>query len=393
MNMKLLVTLNKLIIEAPKKDTTDEFIEKARKVHGDKYDYSEVDYQGNKKKVKIICPTHGIFLKTPNDHLSGVGCRDCTSEERVKKQTKSLEDFIQDARKVHGDKYDYSEVNYQGSKVDVEIICPTHGIFLKKPLNHLSGQGCQKCSKEELRKKRTKSTEDFIQDARKVHGDKYDYSEVDYQGNNKKVKIICPTHGSFPQTPSVHLGGSGCDTCNREYSYIKMRKSLEDFIQDARKVHGDRYDYSNVDYQGTNKKVNIICKKHDFEFPQSPANHLKGNGCPICAESKGEKYVANILDNRNIEYVKGKRFEDCRGFCRTLSFDFYLPDYNIFIEYDGRHHFKPVNLWGGDDNLKKQQMYDTIKNEYAKRNNIKLIRIPYTLPLKDVDNLLTTEIK
>ncbi len=237
------------------------------------------------------------------------------------------------------------------------------------------------------------TTDEFIEKARKVHGDKYDYSEVDYQGNKKKVKIICPTHGSFPQTPSVHLGGSGCDTCNREYSYIKMRKSLEDFIQDARKVHGDRYDYSNVDYQGTNKKVNIICKKHDFEFPQSPANHLKGNGCPICAESKGEKYVANILDNRNIEYVKGKRFEDCRGFCRTLSFDFYLPDYNILIEYDGRQHFKPVNLWGGDDSLKKQQMYDTIKNEYAKRNNIKLIRIPYTLSSKDIDDLLTREIK
>jgi thymidylate kinase len=393
--MKLLVTLNKLIIETPKRDTTDEFIEKARKVHGDKYDYSEVDYQGSKKKVKIICTTHGIFLKTPNDHLSGVGCGDCTSEEKSKKQIKkSLEDFIQDARKVHGDKYDYSKVNYQGVGKKINIICPIHGSFPhQNPYNHLKGQGCPDCARELVREKLKRKNNEFIELAKKVHGDKYDYSEVNYQNKDKKVKIICSLHGPFSQSPHNHLKGSKCDKCANISRIEKIKDTKEIFIDKARKVHGDAYDYSKVDYQRSDLKVNIICKKHNFEFPMIPNSHLNGSGCPICNESKGEKYVANILDNRNITYVRWKRFNDCKGFCRTLSFDFYLPDYNMLIEYDGEQHFNSINYWGGDEKLKKIQIYDTIKNEYAKRNNIKLIRIPYTLPLKYVDDLLTTEIK
>jgi len=382
MDMKLLVSLNYLISESKPIMTNDEFIEKARKVHGDKYDYSQVDYVGPNEKVTIICPKHGPFTQRPKSHLyDRRGCKTCGNN------MKSTEDFIQDAKKVHGDKYDYSEVDYNGANKNVTIICPKHGPFPQTPSNHLKGYGCSSCGDN------MKSTEDFIRDAKKVHGDKYDYSEVDYKGGNKKVTIICPKHGPFRPTAQSHLNGIKCRKCSSEELSVKKTKSLEDFIEDARKVHGDKYDYSNVDYKNSNTNINIICKKHDFEFPQTPANHLKGNGCPICAESKGEKYVANILNNRNITYVRQKRFKDCKGFCKTLSFDFYLPDYNILIEYDGRQHFEPINKWGGNDSLKKQQMYDTIKNEYAKRNNIKLIRIPYTLPLKDVYDLLTREIK
>jgi hypothetical protein len=296
----------------------------------------------------------------------------------------NTDEFIEKARQVHGDKYTYDNVDYNGAGAFVNITCPKHGDFSIRASHHLSGRGCRDCYLENHRF----NTDEFIERAKKVHGDKYTYDKVDYKTNKQDVIITCPKHGDFPQLSGNHLQGAGCPKCFRE----SRRYNTDEFIEKARQVHGDKYTYDDVDYKDAHTLVNITCPKHG-DFLQKPGNHLSGQGCPTCLESKGEKYVANILDNRNITYIRWKRFNDCRGFCRTLSFDFYLPDYNIFIEYDGRHHFKPVNIWGGDDSLKKQQMYDTIKNEYAKRNNIKLIRIPYTLPLKYVDDLLTTEIK
>ena len=294
-------------------------------------------------------------------------------------QRMTTDEFIERAQEFHGDEYTYDKVDYNGNKQYVIITCPKHGDFPQRPNKHLQGHGCRECFDERQRKK----LEKFIQDARKVHGDKYTYDNVDYKGSRKLVNITCPIHGDFPQLPPNHLKGSGCPD---------RRHNTDEFIENAKKVHGDEYTYDKVDYNGNKQYVIITCPKHG-DFPQRPDKHLQGQGCPRCSESKGEKYVAKILDNRNIKYDRQKIFEDCRGFCKTLSFDFYLPDYNILIEYDGRQHFEPINKWGGNYSLKKQQMYDTIKNEYAKRNNIKLIRIPHTLPLKDVDDLLTREIK
>ena len=123
-----------------KKSSTKEFIEKARKVHGDKYDYSKVEYINNKTKVCIICPEHGEFWQTPNCHLSGDGCAKCS-----KKHKYTTEEWIEEAKKVHGNKYDYSKVNYINSQTKVCIICPEHGEFWQKPDRHLLGQGCPIC--------------------------------------------------------------------------------------------------------------------------------------------------------------------------------------------------------------------------------------------------------
>lgn len=112
-----------------RKLSLDKFIEKARIVHGNKYNYSKVDYINNTTKVEIICPTHGTFYQIPKDHIKGCGCSKCSHERSGLKARKSLEQFIQDARKVHGDKYNYNEVEYINSNTKVCIICPKHGEF------------------------------------------------------------------------------------------------------------------------------------------------------------------------------------------------------------------------------------------------------------------------
>ena len=189
-----------------KRLTQDEFICRAREVHGDKYNYSKVEYINSTTKVCIICPVHGEFWQTPNSHLSGKGCVKCVWDA----QKNDTEDFITRSRKIHGEKYDYSLVNYERVDKKVKIICPIHGVFEQKPNGHLGGQGCPKCRDDAKRR----TTEQFVEEARKVHGEKYDYSLVDYHQSFEKVKIICPTHGVFEQAPHHHLEGRGCSLCS-----------------------------------------------------------------------------------------------------------------------------------------------------------------------------------
>jgi hypothetical protein len=180
------------------------FITKAKKVHGDKYDYSQAEYTKPHVKVKIICKEHGVFLQTPSAHLRGQQCRFCSYGSMTTKQ------FIEKAKKVHGDKYDYSQTKYANLNKKVSITCKEHGSFNMISSNHLKGGGCPFCGR---RKKLT--TESFTEKAQKVHGDKYDYSQVEYTNNVSKVKIICKEHGAFEQIASNHLTGHGCPACGR----------------------------------------------------------------------------------------------------------------------------------------------------------------------------------
>ena len=207
-----------------KKLLKEEFIEKAKKVHGDKYDYSKVEYINARKKVCIICPEHGEFYVSPTNHCSAqnkCGCPKCFGK------VFDIKDFINKAQKIHGDKYDYSKVEYKNATTKVCIICPEHGEFWQTPNKHLSGRGCPTCGKENRAKKRKKSAEKFITDAKQVHGDKYDYSKVEYVNNNTKVCIICPEHGEFWQTPGNHLRGKGCPACRTSHLEEKVSVVLE----------------------------------------------------------------------------------------------------------------------------------------------------------------------
>ena len=210
--------------------TTDKFKIDAIKIHGHKYDYSKADLEHNREdgKVCIICPKHGEFWQNPNNHLQGDGCPECAKENRSKAQLKECKTFIEEARKVHGNKYIYTNLEYKGATIDVCIICPKHGEFWQTPHNHLKGHGCKKCMGEKLSKIKFKSTEWFKDAAVKVHGNKDDLSKVVYTGTYNDVCIICPKHGEYFMCPNDYLNGHRCPKCSHLVS--KWEQEVYDFI-------------------------------------------------------------------------------------------------------------------------------------------------------------------
>lgn len=248
--------------------TTEEFKQKAEVVHCGRYDYSKVEYINGTVKVRIICKVHGEFTQTPELHLQGHGCQKCGIQGRPN-TTKS---FIDAATKLHGTRYDYSQVNYIKAIQKVKIICREHGEFLQTPNQHLGEAGCPKCVG------RNKTTEEFIREATIIHGGKYRYNLVHYTKAITKVKIVCPYHGIFAQTPNSHLAGVGCPKC------AGRNKTTEEFISEAKNIHSEKYDYSQINYTKAASKVKIVCYEHG-EFLQSPIKHLSGQGCPNCAKS------------------------------------------------------------------------------------------------------------
>ena len=289
--------------------TKEEFIKKAREVHGDKYSYSKVEYVNSATKVCIICPEHGEFWQTPNNHLSGNGCSKCNGL-----YVPTTEEWITSAREVHGDKYDYSKVEYVNANTKVCIICPEHGEFWQRPYPHTDGSGCPKCANDANGERCRSSKYDFINKSREVHGNEYDYTKVKYVNAKTKVCIICPKHGhgEFWQNPSNHLQGKGCPKCGHIASNDSKRSLLSDFIKKAREVHGDKYDYSDTEYVGCKTKVCISCPEHG-EFWQSPDVHTQGKGCPKCSGHyipTTEEWIASVrevhgnkYDYHKVEYV------------------------------------------------------------------------------------------
>ena len=416
-----------------KKKTKEEFIKEARKVHGDKYDYSKIEYVNNATKVTIICPKHGHdeFWQTPNSHLQGHGCPKCANESNGERCRSSKEDFIKKTRKEHGDKYDYSKVEYVNCDTKVCINCRDHGEFWQTPNNHINGSGCPKCYVENRSDKRTLTKEEFVKKALKVHGDKYDYSKVEYVGSKTKVCIICSEHGEFYQRPGDHLKSCGCPKCkgdktrerctltkeevikkfrekhNDKYDYTKVEyvncdtkvciicpdhgefwqtprvhlrgsgcpkcgghyvPTTEEWIASVNEVHGGKYDYTNVTYVNSATKVCIICPEHG-EFWQTPNHHIRGVGCPKCNLSHLERDVMNYLDEVGITYDYQKRFD----WLGKQSLDFYLPDYNIGIECQGLQHFEPVERFGGDNTFKQTLKRDKCKFKKCQKNGIKVL--------------------
>ena len=355
--------------------TTEEFIRRAKEVHGDRYNYSKVEYVNEYTKVCIICPKHGEFWQIPVHHLNGSGCPYCAGKIRL-----TTEEFIRKAKDIHGGRYDYSKVEYVNARTKVCIICPEHGEFRQTASEHLRGQGCPKCAQEKKKDSSlTSTTEEFIRKAKEVHGDRYDYSKVEYVNVRTKVCIVCPEHGEFQQMPNNHLNGQGCPKCGQE----KRNSNTEEFIRKAKEVHGDRYNYSKVEYVNAYTKVRIICPIHG-DFEQNAHSHLNGRGCPKCNESQMEKNTAKFLDENNIEYIRQTRKKDLVWLGRQ-SLDFYLPKYNIAIECQGEQHFKTVDFFGGKRGYSDRLKKDLSKYNKCLSNNVKII---YYVPERLVEEVI-----
>lgn len=339
-----------------RKLTIDDFIKISNDRHNHKYDYSMTIYINSQSRVDILCKEHGMFRQLANAHMRGQGCPKCNGG--VKYETI---DFIKKGNKVHNGYYDYSKSKYVDNFTKLTIVCPIHGDFDQLSSNHLSGQGCPKCYGRYL------TNDEFINNCKEIHNNKYDYSEVKYKGSNSKVKIKCKEHGVFIQRALNHLKlKQGCPKCKGV-----DKSNTEDFIKKSIRVHGLLYDYKNTVYKNAKTNVTIICKKHG-PFEQSPTKHLMSQGCPICKLSKGELKIISILNKHNVKYRTQHKFKEL-----NLKFDFYIKEYNLAIEYDGIQHFKPINHFGGIKSFEEQKIRDRIKDEYCYSRNIRLLRIPY----------------
>lgn len=220
--------------------------------------------------------------------------------------------------------------------------------------------------------------ERVVEDFCKVHNNFYDYSLAKYENYKSKIEIICPKHGVFKQRLYNHLHGQGCPFCGSEKANKKRKLGLKIFIKKSKYVHNNLYDYSLVEYKNARTKVKIICPKHGV-YEKTPDNHIRlTSGCPNCRYSIGELQVQKFLIDNNISYIREYVFKDCKNI-NYLRFDFYLPEYNTCIEYDGKQHYKPIEKWGGMDNLIKIKKNDKIKNDFCSEKGIKLVRLNYKM--------------
>lgn len=346
--------------------TTEAFVKEAQALNPN-YDYSQVVYKGKGVKVDIICDKGHKFSQTPNHHLRGEKCPYCR-----KKPSYTTETFIEKCKKIHNNKYDYSLVKYKNSREKVKIICPKHGVFTQVAGSHLLGYGCEKCGRDPMRK----TTEELVKQLRELYGDYYDYSLVEYKGRNKKIKIICPKHNIQEINPRYALRGN---VCCRECYFDTKRLTQEEFIKKANYIHHNEFDYSLTKYKNASTPIIIKCKKGHI-FKMKPQIHLYScSGCPICMSEKrssGERKIRWFLTQNKIEFEEQKTFDGCK-YKQLLLFDFYLPKYNLCIEYQGRQHYEYSNWFGGEKDFELRQLRDNIKREFCKKNNIDLLEIKY----------------
>lgn len=371
--------------------TTEDFIKRSRKMHGDKYDYSLVRYINRKTKVKIICPEHGEFSQSASGHLAGYECSKCSNNH-----SPTTKEFIAKATLVHKNHYDYSKSKYVNAHTPLTITCKTHGDFQQKPNTHLRGSGCYLCSL--LKKKNTLNaqtaktlTEDFLINAKLKHGDRYDYSEVKYTNNKAPVLIKCPVHGWTEQFPNSHLKGLGCPQCSNLDVANRNRKGTKNFIERAKEVHGSKYSYKSTIVTTMSRKTVITCKKHG-DFEQAAYAHIRGQGCPKCKESNGERIIRVFMEKNDIKYVYQKKFDKCKNES-YLFFDFFLPNFNLLIEYDGEQHFGVTRggTFGGEIGFERRIENDRIKTDFALTEGIELLRINYK-QMKQINKILTAKL-
>lgn len=419
-----------------KRKTTEEFINEAKEVHGDFYIYTEVDYKNSNTPICIICPIHGEFWQLPSEHLKGYGCKKCSDSKR----RFTNEDIISKIQKVHGDKYITDKIQYINYHSKICLICPKHGEFWISPAKLLKGQGCPKCNKKGGKKVKV-TIEDFKERCTKLYNGKYIYDEVYFDKLNDEVTIICPIHGRFKQKAKYHLQGNGCRKCADE----ERLKSFNDFIDEANKIHNNKYIYTKFKYVNSYTKGIIICPIHG-EFLMSPKEHIGiyGKGCPKCGhklplsdeewKTKANKKFNNffqykspyindsteivvscpihgdftIMPNNHLQSLSGcpicsheknvsetklynslsAKFpfclfnKNCFNIIKRQELDIFSEKYKIAVEYQGQQHFVPIDYFGGEKTLERTKERDIQKIKKCSDNKIKLFHFTYD---KNVD--------
>ena len=281
---------------------------------------------------------------------------------------KSQEQFIQECININQG-LDYSKVQYKDAKCKIIIICSKHGEVAIIAGDFLRSGKCPKCGNN------VPTTQEFIERCQKFYPE-YDYSKVTYTARNKPVTVRCKKHDHTwsPLAGNLEVGRAMCPLCKSELYKQKFTMSQEEYIDRCNSVHNNKYDYYKTIYTGTDNKVIITCPVHG-DFTQIASNHARGNGCPKCKRSKGEEEVVSLLNKLEIKYIEQYRiYPDDK---HKIIVDFYLPEHNTFIEYNGIQHYIPIEYFGGELQFIRQTERDNILRNYCKENNIKLIEIKY----------------
>ena len=277
--------------------------------------------------------------------------------------------------------------DYVNNKTKIRFKCSRGHVYFQRPDHHLDNHGCKLCATIKLSDNRRKTTKEYIQECKEKG---LDLPIESYVNNSTKIKHKCKKCGNiYMKKPSNHLSGQGCPNCAIDNLANIKKKSQERYIKECK---DKGYDLPIEEYVNAHTKIDYRCSKGHI-YPQTPDDHLRGKGCPKCNESHGEKYIRNYLDKNNIKYIPQKRFHDLKD--KTyLSYDFYLPEYNTLIEYQGEQHYISKDYFGGDKQLKKQQLHDKLKREYAKNNGYKLLELHYSLDTQEkVNTYLSRRIK
>jgi hypothetical protein len=351
----------------PKAITAEEFFARCREVHGDKYDYSDSIFSGTNRPITIRCPEHGEWTSRAKTHMYGAACLLCSAKLRAKKagdvMRHTTEQVVAEFRAVHGDKYDYSRVEYRTNHTKVTIICPEHGEFKQAPSYHKGGGGCPACSYEDRGDLRRRTTDNAIAEFRCVHGDKYDYSQVEYKGAHAPITVICLDHGPFETTSNEHLRGTDCPKCalvSRSGENHVRAIPADEAVARYRETFGDRYDLSMIveDWAGSKAKVRIRCPKHGI-FESRPSDAWRGIGCPGCGVETRLNQAASgrsRLEAQMIGFIESLGFETRHGYLRgdaTWTFDAVVERLKVAFEFNGVYWHSQAFASRGDHYYKR----------------------------------------
>lgn len=328
-----------------KKLSTSDFINRSKKIHKSKYNYSLVEYKGAFSYVKIICEIHGEFEQMPSHHLQGRGCKRCAFENR----RNNINNILKKANKIHKNKYDYSKIKkYLRNSQKHEIKCKLHGTFLMSFHNHIDQkQGCPKCGQLKAIKSRTDTMQEVVKKFIQIHGNKYIYSKINYKNTNSKVEIICKKHGSFFQRPNDHIQGHGCIKCMYEENSTKFKLKKNELKKILSIRNKDKkFDYSLIDLENfrTGDKVKIICKVHG-EFSQSFSDHIyKKSDCPKCSRD----YLSKLYAFTTKEFIeKAKIIHGERYSYKNVNYKNNRTKVTIFCKIHGSFRTTPDTFLRG----------------------------------------------
>lgn len=370
-----------------KRKTQEEFIEQCKSAHPN-FKYDNTIYENANKAVIVTCPVHGDIKVWPNTFIHSImGCKYCSNRNTfIPTLTRQL--------KQKFPTYEFPCIeNIKKTKDYIKVICPKHGLYSTKVSTLLKGCECKKCC-DEKKRQGLYSHRLSVEKVKIKIKNKYpnlDTSKIINYKNfaEKSITIGCPIHG-FTKTSLVNILNHGCPKCHREM-VIKNRREIKEkeLISIIKKYHSD-YNCDDLKYIDSRLKVIVNCPKHG-PFKASPFNLRKGRGCPICQSSKGEIRIQNYLVSNNIYFQQQKRFENFKQY----PYDFYLPNHNLLIEFNGEQHYIEIPHFYNDgresNTFEHRLKTDIKKKDYAEKNGYKLLVIPYT-EFNNIESILEKNI-